>query len=181
MGTCHAFKHALHLRHVEICRLFRSVVVVHCAFVKDSNAAYAAIVPQDTHQSALWMSNASLVQVDTTAPLKTTTVEHPLYEMKAFELRVVNPFPEECDFEISLAQTCADATAEDGAGAAKASKRLGKGAEKGASGGTEVRLRLVPELVGPKINQPGVSKVCSRKIAGPASCTVLNLRGCVLT
>ena len=48
------------------------------------------------------------MQVDTTAPLKRIDVESALYELKHFEFKLVNPFPADCDFDVSLTQRLED-------------------------------------------------------------------------
>ena len=50
------------------------------------------------------IQNAALrvVQVNTKAPLKRVTVERALYEMKHFDFKLLNPFPADCDFDITL-------------------------------------------------------------------------------
>ncbi|KAI8473771.1 MAG: hypothetical protein J3K34DRAFT_497953 [Monoraphidium minutum] len=70
--------------------------------------------------------------VRTSAPLRRVEVAGPLYEMAAFEVHVVNPFPQDCDFTLTvLHEPPEDA---DGAAAAQPPPGRGKGA-RGTSGG----------------------------------------------
>jgi hypothetical protein len=47
-------------------------------------------------------------QVNTNSPLKRVNVEKSLYELKQFEFMLSNPFPADCEFEVTLSHTKAD-------------------------------------------------------------------------
>ena len=72
-------------------------------------------------------------QVDTTAPLQTITVEKSLYEMKQFEFKLLNPFPADCDFEVTLAQSSVDPEADAKAQAEKKRKAMTRQKSRGAT------------------------------------------------
>ena len=79
--------------------------------------------------------------MDTTAPLQTITVEKSLYEMKQFEFKLLNPFPADCDFEVTLAQSSVDPEADAKAQAEKKRKAMTRQKSRGAT--TALSLPLV--------------------------------------
>jgi hypothetical protein len=87
-----------------------------CIFLKVSSAK---------RQAEFGTCSRLALQVDTKAPLKRITVDKALYEMKQFEFKLLNPFPADCDFEITLLhgpQNVIDVHDEAGAAGSKRGK-----------------------------------------------------------
>lgn len=153
-----------------------------CTFVKLT--ANENVLPAHLSMGPVSRQAATSIQVDTTAPLKRIDVEQSLYELKHFEFKLANPFPADCDFDITLSQRVEEPEAppldKKGRGGVRGSGKQG-GAGKAAASAVytsappavrSMRRRSLSPATSASLGVVHACAMCCTEGAGRATCSL---------